>query len=178
MAFELKNFGSEVANAKSIIGGIRYHRYHNDAGDTITTAGFFPSNLGLKLYDHGQQQCHGVLRNSMGRIGRNTEDPQLSPAGPQIHVVKAGTAQDDGLDSQFMEFFHSGSIHHVVNKDTNCIETGSQRGGVEGQVGLKIFDLDSGSCGITVEAGKVVGFGIKKSKLHESFLLFVSIILY
>ena len=51
MAFELKNFGSEVANAKSIIGGIRYHRYHNDAGDTITTAGFFPSNLGLKLYD-------------------------------------------------------------------------------------------------------------------------------
>lgn len=51
MAFTLKNFGSEVANAKSILGGICYYRYFNADGDTITTAGYFPSNLGLKEGD-------------------------------------------------------------------------------------------------------------------------------
>lgn len=51
MAFKLENFGSEVANAKSIIGGIAYYRYHNAEGDEITAAGYFPKNLGLKLGD-------------------------------------------------------------------------------------------------------------------------------
>lgn len=51
MAFTLKNFGSEVANAKSILGGICYYRFFNADGDTITTAGYFPSNLGLKVND-------------------------------------------------------------------------------------------------------------------------------
>lgn len=51
MAFTLKNFGSEVANAKSILGGICYYRYFNAEGDTLTTAGYFPSNLGLKVND-------------------------------------------------------------------------------------------------------------------------------
>ena len=51
MAFKITNFGSEVANAKSILGGICYYRFFNADGDTITTAGYFPSNLGLKLYD-------------------------------------------------------------------------------------------------------------------------------
>lgn len=51
MAFKITNFGSEVANAKSILGGICYYRFFNADGDAITTAGYFPSNLGLKLYD-------------------------------------------------------------------------------------------------------------------------------
>jgi hypothetical protein len=51
MAFTLKNFGSEVANAKSILGGICYYRFFNADGDTLTTAGYFPSNLGLKVND-------------------------------------------------------------------------------------------------------------------------------
>jgi hypothetical protein len=51
MAFKITNFGSEVANAKSILGGICYYRFFNADGDTITTAGYFPSNLGLKRYD-------------------------------------------------------------------------------------------------------------------------------
>lgn len=51
MAFKLENFGSEVANAKSILGGVCYYRYFNADADTITTAGFFPSNLGLKEGD-------------------------------------------------------------------------------------------------------------------------------
>lgn len=51
MAFTLKNFGSEVANAKSILGGICYYRYFNANGDTLTTAGYFPGNLGLKEND-------------------------------------------------------------------------------------------------------------------------------
>ena len=51
MAFKLTNFGSEVANAKSILGGVCYYRYFNADDDTITTAGYFPSNLGLKVGD-------------------------------------------------------------------------------------------------------------------------------
>ena len=51
MAFKLANFGSEVANAKSILGGVCYYRYFNADGDTLTTAGYFPSNLGLKAGD-------------------------------------------------------------------------------------------------------------------------------
>lgn len=51
MAFKLENFGSEVANAKSILGGVCYYRYFNADGDTITTAGYFPNTLGLKVGD-------------------------------------------------------------------------------------------------------------------------------
>ena len=51
MAFEIKQFGAEVANAKSILGGVCYYRYDNADGDTITTAGYFPGNLGLKEGD-------------------------------------------------------------------------------------------------------------------------------
>lgn len=51
MAFKSENFGAEVANAKSILGGVCYYRYFNQGGDTITTAGYFPGNLGLKVGD-------------------------------------------------------------------------------------------------------------------------------
>lgn len=51
MAFKIENFGSEVANAKSILGGVCYYRYFNADGDTLTTAGYFPGNLGLKVGD-------------------------------------------------------------------------------------------------------------------------------
>ena len=51
MAFAIKNFGSEVSNAKSILGGICYYRFFNADGDTITTAGYFPGTLGVKKGD-------------------------------------------------------------------------------------------------------------------------------
>lgn len=47
MAFKIENFGSEIANAKSILGGVCYYRYFNADGDTLTTAGYFPGSLGL-----------------------------------------------------------------------------------------------------------------------------------
>lgn len=51
MAFKLKNFGAEIANAKSILGGVCYYRYFNEDGDNLETPGLFPSNLGLKVGD-------------------------------------------------------------------------------------------------------------------------------
>lgn len=52
MAFKLKQWGAEIANAKSITeGGVNYYRYEIPANDTITTAGYFPKDLGLKLGD-------------------------------------------------------------------------------------------------------------------------------
>lgn len=51
MAFKIEKFGAEVSNAKSILGGISYYRYAMTNDDDITTAGYFPSKLGLKEGD-------------------------------------------------------------------------------------------------------------------------------
>lgn len=51
MAFKLENFGSEVANIKNIFGGVCYYTYKLEGADNPTTAGFFPSNLGIKQDD-------------------------------------------------------------------------------------------------------------------------------
>lgn len=51
MSFEIKNFGAEVANAKSTLGGICYYRYFNEENNTLTTAGYFPATLGLEVGD-------------------------------------------------------------------------------------------------------------------------------
>lgn len=51
MAFKKENFGAEVANAKSILGGICYYRYFNADNDDLTAVGFFPASLGLKVGD-------------------------------------------------------------------------------------------------------------------------------
>ena len=51
MSFNLDNFGTDSANAKSILGGICYYRYFNQNNDTITTAGYFPVSLGLNIGD-------------------------------------------------------------------------------------------------------------------------------
>lgn len=51
MAFKLENFHSDTSNAKSTLGGVCYYRYDNADGDDYTVAGYFPNNLGLKLFD-------------------------------------------------------------------------------------------------------------------------------
>lgn len=51
MSFKLDNFGSDSSNAKSTLGGVRYYRYYNKNSDTITTAGYFPAELGLDVGD-------------------------------------------------------------------------------------------------------------------------------
>ena len=50
MAFVLKNFGQKSQRKIHLGWRICYYRYFNAAGD-ITTAGYFPSNLGLKVGD-------------------------------------------------------------------------------------------------------------------------------
>lgn len=51
MSFKLNKWGAEIANAKSLLDGVNYYRYEIPSGDTITTAGYFPKDLGLKLGD-------------------------------------------------------------------------------------------------------------------------------
>lgn len=77
MAFKIENFGAEVANAKSTLGGVCYYRYFNADGDTITTAGYFPSNLGLKVGDRicvipsgltKQDAWYGVSAITAGKV--------------------------------------------------------------------------------------------------------------
>ena len=49
--FKIENWGSEIANAKSINGGIRYYRYFNENNNDITVPGYFPTSLFLNLGD-------------------------------------------------------------------------------------------------------------------------------
>lgn len=51
MAFKIENFGAEIANAKSTLGGTCYYRYFNEDNNTLTTAGYFPATLGLEVGD-------------------------------------------------------------------------------------------------------------------------------
>ena len=51
MSFKLENFGADSSNAKSTLGGVRYYRYFNEENNTLTTAGYFPANLGLEVGD-------------------------------------------------------------------------------------------------------------------------------
>lgn len=48
MAFNNKNFGCLYGNAG---GSVRLFVYNNVDGDTLTTAGYFPSSLGLETGD-------------------------------------------------------------------------------------------------------------------------------
>ena len=51
MAFVSTNFGAQMANLKNMFGAPSYWFYWNQGGDTITTAGYFPADLGLKVGD-------------------------------------------------------------------------------------------------------------------------------
>lgn len=51
MAFEISRFGSDSSNVKSILGGVNYYRYFNKDNNTLTTPGYFPSDLGLEVGD-------------------------------------------------------------------------------------------------------------------------------
>ena len=49
--FKITNWGAEITNAKSILGGICYYRYFNENNNDITASGYFPEILGLKVGD-------------------------------------------------------------------------------------------------------------------------------
>ena len=54
MAFNLTQFGSNSSNIKSILGGVNRYYYYNKDGNTLTTPGYFPNNLGLDVGDRIQ----------------------------------------------------------------------------------------------------------------------------
>ena len=126
----------------------------------------------------GQKQSHGVLGNGVGGVGRHPEDPELSLAGLDVYIVETGAAQNDGFHTQLVELIHHHGVYGVVDEDADRVKAGGQGGGVPVQVGLKILDFHTGGNAVAVKTGDVVGFGIKKCKLHNAFLLHLSIALY
>ena len=126
----------------------------------------------------GQKQSHGVLGYGVRGVGGHPEDPELSLAGLDVHIVKAGAAQNDGFHAQLVELVHYHGVYGVVDEDADRVKAGSQSHGVPVQVRLKILDLHTGGNAVAVKTGDVVGFGIKKCKLHSAFLLCLSIALY
>ena len=115
----------------------------------------------------GQQQRHRVLRHRIGRVRRNAEDMQLSEAGFGIHIVEARAPQCDDPNAQIIKFVYNLLIHRVVDEHAHTVKALCQLDGVLAESRLKILDRNVRSGNMLVKAGLVVGFRIKKCKIHD-----------
>lgn len=94
MSFNLKNFGSDSSNAKSTLGGISYYRYFNQTNDSITTAGYFPADLGLNIGD----------RILVIPANLNNEDELYVVSSISNRVITVSKASES-LPKQYLEQF-------------------------------------------------------------------------
>ena len=115
----------------------------------------------------GQQQRHRVLRHRIGRVRRDAEDVHLAEAGFGIHIVEARAAQRNDPNAQIIKFVYNLLIHRVVDEHAHTVKALCQLHGVLAESRLKILDLNVRSGNMLVKAGLVVGFRIKKCKLHD-----------
>ena len=115
----------------------------------------------------GQQQRHRVLRHRVGGVRRDAEDMQLAEAGFGIHIVEARAAQRNDPNAQIIKFVYNLLIHRVVDEHAYAVKALCQLDGVLAESRLKILDLNVRSGNMLVKAGLVVGFRIKKCKLHD-----------
>ena len=115
----------------------------------------------------GQQQRHRVLRHRIGGVRRNTEHMELSEAGFGIHIVEARAPQCDDPNAQIIKLVYDLRVYRVVDEHAHTVKALCQLHGVLAESRLKILDLNVRSGNMLVKAGLVVGFRIKKCKLHD-----------
>ena len=115
----------------------------------------------------GQQQRHRVLRHRVGRVRRNTEHMELSKAGFGIHIVEACAPQRNDPHAQIIKLVYDLRVYRVVDEHAHTVKALCQLDGVLAESRLKILDLNVRSGNMLVKAGLVVGFRIKKCKLHD-----------
>ena len=125
----------------------------------------------LKRMLEGKQVIvHG---DGIGGVGGDAEHPQFARGGLDVHIVEAGAAQGNGLHAQLMEPVHNFFVHIIVDENADGIIACGQGNGIGVQLGLEELQLQIGACGELLEAGNVIGLGIKKCNLHihDSFHL-------
>ena len=108
-----------------------------------------------------------MLRHRIGGVRRDAEDVQLSETGLGIHIVKARAPQCDDPNAQIIKFVYNLLIHRVVDEHAHTVKALCQLDGVLAESRLKILDLNVRSGNMLVKAGLVVGFRIKKCKIHD-----------
>ena len=92
---------------------------------------------------------------------------QLAETGLGIHIVKARAPQCDDPHAQIIKFVYNLLIHRVVDEHAHTVKALRQLHGVLAELRLKILDFNIRPGGMLVKAGLVVGFRIKKCKLHD-----------
>ena len=92
---------------------------------------------------------------------------ELSEAGFGIHIVEARAPQCDDPHAQIIKLTRDLCVYRVVDEHAHTVKALRQLHGVLAESRLKILDLNVRSGNMLVKAGLVVGFRIKKCKLHD-----------
>ena len=117
--------------------------------------------------DRGEQHCHGVLGDRIGRVGGDAENVDLAKGIAHVNVVEARAAQGDHTDAHFAKTVDDGSVDCVVDKHTNTIATVSEINGVLVELGFIVFKANTRVLSNRLKRLPIVRLGIKKSEFHS-----------
>ena len=92
---------------------------------------------------------------------------ELSEAGFGIHIVEARAPQCDDPHAQIIKLTRDLCVYRVVDEHAHTVKALCQLDGVLSELRLKVLDLNVRPGSMLVKAGLVVGFRIKKCKLHD-----------
>ena len=147
MAFNLTRFGSNSSNIKSIFGGVNRYYYHNADGNTLTTPGYFPNNLGLEVGDRiqvvpkvktnpeelyvvssitngvvtvTQIDTDGAVDSVNGKTGHVVLDASDVNAMPQYETMPTASESNVGTVAQFKGTTDASYTHDYVYE---CVAT-------------------------------------------------------
>ena len=117
--------------------------------------------------DRGEQHCHGVLGDRIGRVGGDAENVDLAKGIAHVNVVEARAAQGDHTDAHFAKTVDDGSVDGVVDKHANTIATVSEINGVLVELGFIVFKANTRVLSNRLKRLPIVRLGIKKSEFHS-----------
>ena len=85
---------------------------------------------------------HGMLRDRIGGIGRNTQDlDAVFLCGFRIDIVETGAAQQDQADAAFSENLDDFAGSFIVDENADSVEAFCKMGGLDGQSAAEISDV-------------------------------------
>ena len=115
-----------------------------------------------------ERKAHGVLGNSLRRIGRNTSDLHAKVLGNgNIDSIKASAAHKDQLDAKARQNLEGHGARIGIDERADGIIATGKGGRHRSEVGLDIINLDVGiALELLVEGILVVACGSVEENLH------------
>ena len=93
----------------------------------------------------GEGQGHGVFRHRLRGVAGDPQHRNLvAGGGLQVHIVVTSTAHQDDLDAALGQPVNHRPGQVCVDKGADTVVTLGQGGGFRHQIGLNIFDFQSG----------------------------------